>query len=170
MTMDELCASLLITEGDCEFQEEYVPAPRGLVESCQGLVILESTSRLVKFTHFTVQEFLNSSDSLTLSRADIAKIYITCLGFYELVGGDSSHIKALLGETFEKNKFSRYAARNWADHIRGTAEESPDVQQAIVSLLASDSKRNSTVQWGTMRVGIFTASGRHFFTLLLARD
>ena len=142
LTMDELRSALSIREGDTNFEEDYVPSPDGLIECCHGLILMEPTTGLIKFTHSTVQEFLNSY-SLSNTSISLAKIYFTCLEFHELRESlISFHVQ------FEINKFCHYAARYWADHIRGPMESSPDIQHAVLSLLENDEKRETVQQMG----------------------
>jgi hypothetical protein len=46
-------------------------------------------------------------------------------------------------------KFSRYAAQFWGFHTRGEAEKKPDIERAVISLLASKKKRGSMLQLET---------------------
>jgi hypothetical protein len=68
--IDELLEALAISpqadgsdDENCDGEHEIVAnnmlEPAQVVECCQGLVLYEECSGLVRFAHFTVQEFIN---------------------------------------------------------------------------------------------------------------
>jgi hypothetical protein len=121
-----------------------------IIRNCQGFVICEHASGVVRFNHKTVQEFLESERSgfrdYSLSPKQLA---MTCVTYLELVEFDeSSPVKysslygARLREQLKMDRFDCYAAQFWGFHVRGEAEKSADIQKATLHLLANEMKRN----------------------------
>ena len=119
----------------------FTNPPESLVQTCQGLVEFDQGSEIVRFTHFTVQEFLQQKylDNL-LSEVDIAKVCLTYLTFDVFEQGPCSD-KESLNQRVKMHTFYEYAVQFWASYTRGRTEEDPDVQNALLRLFKSSSIR-----------------------------
>ena len=153
--MDELLEALAVgpddddsDEDDQDLIHENMLQPFQIIECCKSLVLYEESSGLVRFTHYTVQEFIARHIQQNLPPAiDLAKTCLTYLAFdeFDYVCYDENSME----KQIQKYKFSHYAAQFWGFHTRGQAEESPNVQIAIFRLFASQNKRNSILQMET---------------------
>lgn len=75
--MDELREALAVRDSDIQLHETYLLDPGSIVEVCESLIVHDDSSGIVRFTHYTVQEFLQSNNVIPLlSMVDLAK---TCL-------------------------------------------------------------------------------------------
>jgi len=141
LQMDELLVALDVQDGYLDIDEEPQFKLADIIEMCQSLVVHEESSGVVRFVHPTVQSFLKS---LNLSDVNIAKSCLTYLE-YEAFDEICSNPKSL-DIRLEKYKFCRYAAQFWGFHVRREVENEPDVQRAVLSLLASENKKDSMLQ------------------------
>ena len=133
--------------------------PFQVIECCKSLVLYDESSGLVRFTHYTVQQFIASHIKQSLPPAiDLAKTCLSYLGFdtFNQVCDSESMEKRV-----QKYKFGSYAAQFWALHTKGEVEKSPDVQQAVLRLFASENKRNSILQ---MNAYVSSSGDRLSFT------
>jgi hypothetical protein len=138
------------------------------MDMCRGLAFHDKSSGIVEFIHGTVETFLEQcfnpepgkdtalikDDSHTgiindlrphfLSNIDLAK---ACLTYLSLDVFDSPcPDERSLQERVLKYKLSVYAAKHWADHIRGVAETNRDVWDAIFTAFGPVGKRESMQQ------------------------
>jgi len=61
---DELCHALAVEIGSPDFNIDNVPSIATLLACCQGLVVVEKESSIVRLVHFTLQEYLRSHPDL----------------------------------------------------------------------------------------------------------
>lgn len=133
--------SIRMKPADKQLYPKFFTAPDLLVRCCQGLVELDQNTGIVRFTHFTVQEFLQKKYmAKLLPQADIAKLCLTYLSFdvFEL-GRCRDESSFNLRE--KSHQFGRYAMQYWGYHTRGKSEADEDVIVALTELLKSPSKR-----------------------------
>jgi hypothetical protein len=151
--MDELREALIVqlrkkTDTLDEADMKGLPAAN-IVEFCESLVVYEESSGVVRFSHPTVQEFLESQirkSQIELPVVDLAKTCLAYLGFKVFEEGPCLDDR-LLQLRVAKFKFSSYAARFWGVHSSGQAvEDDPDVRMAILRLLESKARRDSMVE------------------------
>lgn len=141
--MEQLLEALVVEELelnlslDDALQDKLTPFD--VIECCKSLVLHEISSDLVRFSHFTVQEFIDKHAEEILP--PVTHIARACLAYldspeFNLLGLD----RITLREKLLAYKFSSYASQFWADHIRGEAESCPVVQLAFVSVFGSREK------------------------------
>jgi hypothetical protein len=109
--MDELREVHSIGKNDTNFFPEYFIKPDQIICYCQGLVELDHNSGIVRFTHYTVQEFLNDKYLANLlAPTDIAKACLTYPTFDVFDKGPCPN-EGALAQHLETYKFSEYASR-----------------------------------------------------------
>src|SRR5271154_5084295 len=118
LLMEELIEALVVEECDRDLERDCMLQPSQVIECCKSLVVYEAETRTVRFTHYTVQEFLVVNVLKSLERpVTIAKSCLTYLAFnvfsHRCLGGN-----AVIGRT-ELYRFAPYAALFWNDHVRG---------------------------------------------------
>jgi ankyrin repeat protein len=142
--MDELREAAAIREGDRGLNKEYLPSAKTLVEICGSFIIYDERSGVVQLAHETVKEFLTLRHSGQLPSERIAKM---CLAYLSFDVFDSPCTdKVALDTRVRKYGLCQYAAQFWGPHTRGEAESFPHIQQSVLSLLASENRRNSIGQ------------------------
>jgi ankyrin repeat protein len=168
LQMDELVEALVMEDFEdgavIDIHSETLP-PSEIVECCKSLVEYEESSGFVRFTHYTVQEFIATRIEQQLPPAiRIAKSCLNCLIFNGLDKPVQDGF-AELKDRMQKFKFCRYAAEFWAFHVRGEAEHSPDIQRDVLRILATQRKREALLQmeqYAQLRISRYT-TGQSLF-------
>jgi hypothetical protein len=120
-----------------------------IIGICESLITCDKTDNLVKFSHITVQEFLEKSNFAgeLMTHATLAKTCLTYLNF-------ESFEAPCLDEESDDNRrkeymFSGYAATYWDVHARNANTEDVlwgDMLVAIIDTFQQEGKRESMLQ------------------------
>ena len=133
----ELAEALSVREGDWGLNKE-VMHENDILELFGGFIVVEPETTTLQLTHQTVQIFLQKrhSDDISPKRLDIATTCLRYLQFDEFEKWEERDI-----EDWKANyKALGYIARYWGDHVK-EVEDSDYVQTAVLTFLASESKR-----------------------------
>ena len=146
LKMVELQEALSVRPGDSDLFPHYFMSSDDIVEQCESWVSHDIATEVVRFTHFSVHEFLmtNCKDKL-LSPTYLAMTCLTYLQFSTFSGGPCTEEKAMK-QRLQTYKFSRYASSYWGDHTRGIAEGDASLQCSIFPFLCCKPKRDSMQQ------------------------
>lgn len=157
LEMEQLLDAVAWTTNTTDYKFE----PSDLTDMCRGLVFYDKSTEIVQFIHSTVETFLyqcfeskgtentvvkhdiiNILKPYFLDDVDLGKACITYLSLdiFACPGRES------LKHRMTKYKFGVYAARYWADHIRGVVETDRDVRDAIFKAFKEVGKRDSLQQ------------------------
>jgi hypothetical protein len=125
----ELQQAISVTPESRDIDEnDFIEVPR-LISFCGGILAHDEESGVLRLVHYTTQKYLETHFSSMDGNAEIA---MTCLRYFSfpvfsppggVVQGD------LYGDFFpsaaelEKYTLMLYAARCWAEHVRGDTEE-----------------------------------------------
>lgn len=134
LEMNELLEALVVEDNDDDLMREYMLRPDDVIECCKSLVVYESSSGLIRFTHYTVQEFLARIQPKLLQPVYLAK---TCLCYLAFKVFDRHDFWWHWRDNWSKYRFLRYAATYWSDHTAGEAERSPEIHRALERVFAS---------------------------------
>jgi len=149
LRMNELREAIVVEPDHKTLNLDFLPSPGRLLQCCEGLVVWERTSDTVRFLHSTVKDFIDEEAPPILLPVDyITRICFTYLSFDDFEGGPCADEESMRKRVHKYN-FSRYAAQFWVLHTKGEAENEPDIQRAVLSLLASENKRHSMLQLET---------------------
>jgi hypothetical protein len=142
--MEELRETLVVEDGDSELRDKEAAA--NVVDCCLSLIAHDLSTGEVRFIHPSVQRWFDHGPQhqKLLPHDYLAKSCLTYLAFN--VFDHLCYSWLSVKERVEQYKFSRYAAQFWDLHTRGEAENEPDIQRAVLSLLASENKKNSMLQ------------------------
>src|SRR5277367_2722824 len=137
LRMGELLDAIAIEEGKNLLSDEDILNPDLLIEICEGLMIHDRESDIVRFAYHTVREILEEEDCPfpLLPPIDAARSYLTYLLFEAFSVGPVLN----LSECCEKYKFFQYAAQFWALHVKGEAEESSVIRELLIRMLCTQS-------------------------------
>ncbi|KAL8923929.1 MAG: hypothetical protein Q9208_004366 [Pyrenodesmia sp. 3 TL-2023] len=155
LTVDELRHALAIRSGDKIFCSEGLVEVTDIIEACQGLVVVETHSQLVRLMHSTIREFFQRHHDWLFKKspAYLTKTCLTylCLDVFEektcdYISLEDADSHARPGENIQRGKFLHfrlleypfldYAAENWGYHAAGSHEER--CLFAILTFLASN--------------------------------
>jgi len=143
LSMNELLEAIAVDADDKDLERD-IETTSEVIECCKSLVVYDPSSKSVRFTHFTVQEYIKVNIQQKLTKPQ--EMALTCLAYltfdeFDTVCPDKSSIEKRLG----KYEFSRYVAQFWGFHTRKVEDDS-DVQQAVGKLLRSGNKVRSMLQ------------------------
>jgi len=111
---EELCHALGVEIGSADMDPENFPALRTLLESCLGLVTVETSSSTVRLVHFTLQEHLLSDPTVFSSpHSAIAEVCLTYLNFQSV-----RDLSPTLHSAPLEMPFLEYASCYWGKHAR----------------------------------------------------
>ena len=144
LKMEELQEALAVDEDATELLERHKTSPEEIVNTCEPLVDYDKSTRVVKFTHDTVREFLEKNCKHELyGPQDLAK---TCLYYFGLDEfNEPCPDQKALQIRLEKFKFTEYACEHWGFHGRGTPKDEADIEEVTFRTLGT-SKLQSVAQ------------------------
>jgi hypothetical protein len=116
LRMRELQEALVIQERKREYDEDSIQEHREIVAECASLVEYDTSTDIVRFAHYTVQEYLRDRcmpkllPSITLGKRCLT--YLNTTLFDETLPESDDELNSWL----ETHQFSRYAVCWWASH------------------------------------------------------
>ena len=137
------------SEGDVEeLNEDNLLSPRSLVDVCAGLVIIDSTSQIIRLVHHTTQEYFDKARLYLFGNAeiDLSRACLTYLSYK--TSTESMTIPLAFDEAPKWHPFFDYAARHWFSHVRSgllLQDPAPVFLDAVARLKSSDSVLSLTV-------------------------
>ena len=132
LEIEELRCAFAVEENDLSLAEEALPDADSLLSVCGGLIVVDD-SEVVRFIHFTAQQYFNraSHSELSSAHAYLTTVCITYLSFPVFASGacgDSSYEECdRLQERLEENVILGYAAKHWGDHVRECCDVDPTI-------------------------------------------
>jgi ankyrin repeat protein len=112
----ELQDALAVKPGDITFDKEGKPSHNALVECCLGLVVVETETSTIRFTHYTLREYLNNlwNDPDLFPRGH-STILATCLSYLQF----DHHLPPKLGKKHFKQlpPLLQYIVENVGCHL-----------------------------------------------------
>jgi hypothetical protein len=147
LKMHELCDALAINVEKGELRKELVLKPEPIIEACESLVEYDVVSHDVRFSHYSVYEFLRHPSRIhyLLRPMDLAKTQcLAYLGFNHFDRPCGSWEST--AERAEKYTFSCYAAQYWGIHIDEEAENSPKFGRLFYASSTSKEKMDSILE------------------------
>lgn len=137
LTMNELQEAISIRVGQTKISNLLVDQNL-IIQYCHGLVTMDEETQTVRFTHYTVQEFLEKKfQAKLLTKVDIAKLCLTRFTFDDFAVTPYAFVRFEI----KSPAFSSYALRFWAPHVRGEPEEDDEVFEILSKVLESPTMR-----------------------------
>ena len=147
LTIRELQHALATEAGDVEIDEEALPDEDLPVFVCGGLVTIDRESDIVRFVHYTADEYFKRIRGSRFPSAQV-KIAMTCLTYLSFEGLTSSPVYPPLFKygpphsndwqvQLHKYPLLQYAASFWGNHAHDTTENTLNLQ--ILQFLQSAS-------------------------------
>ena len=150
LSVDELRHGLAVEydegEGEPEEFDEDNLLPQGsLVDVCAGLVIIDSTSQIIRLVHYTTQEYFKKTRSRLFEHAEV-DISRACLTYLSHDFGTNLITGKLRKLAFRSHPFLDYALRHWFSHVRSVLlAENTDINfvEVVARFKSSDSLSKS---------------------------
>lgn len=155
LSSSALCEAISIETGDTTLDRTAVPDESEILRWCSSLVRRSASGKSLELGHFTVKEFLTSTDLLDSEygvyhfspEIDDAELAETCLTYlsFENFGSGSRDSTCFSYKRWENFGFRQYAVRHWAEHARKNLTR-PEVMSLTQQLL-HPSKPLAFVSW-----------------------
>jgi hypothetical protein len=143
LSMDALREALVVDEND-ELQRDYILDPEDIIDCCKSLVVHETSSGFVRFTHYTVQEYIGTIESRLCSMNYLAK---TCLNYLAMSAFDKPcNDHQTFHDRIKQFSFSRHAGKYWNFYTSGDPEKCHDIQLAVFRALRSEDRRDALIE------------------------
>jgi len=117
LTVVELQHALAIEPGQDHLDSDSLIDEEIMLSVCAGIVTIEDESNLIRFIHYTTQEYL---ERIRDARFPTARLEITeaCIQYLQQECPNREHLKyAELAERMRRFPFYTYAALNWGAHV-----------------------------------------------------
>jgi ankyrin repeat protein len=138
LSATELQHALATKAGKPELDEDFLPEVDTMISVCAGLVTVDHQSGIIRWVHYTAQEYFESiwASWVPNAQVDITTTCLTYLSFNVFAPG-----RCLTDNDFEarlqSNALYDYAARNWGHHAYKVPTET---EQFVLSFLESEAK------------------------------
>ena len=102
-----------------ELDNDNLLQPESLIDVCGGLVIIDSTSQIIRLVHYTTQEYFSNKrlDLFAGAEADISRACLTYLSYD--IGHRFPDWKTVMW-AFESHPFLHYAYGHWFSHVHSS--------------------------------------------------
>lgn len=122
LTVRELQHALAIIDGAETLDEDSITDAEDLVSSCEGLLILDPKTNIVRLVHYTIQEYLESIRDTWFPDVenDILRVCLEILSSPDFESGPC-RTDAEFEERRRLYPLYDYACRHWGDHASSSA-------------------------------------------------
>lgn len=170
LTLAELSHAISIQVGETDFDVDNIPIDVGkIIGSCAGLVVVNPADDVVRFVHYTTQEYFSRVRQIKFPTAcvDITNKCLTYLLYNDICYGPHNRDSLL-----DQYPLLAYVACHWGKHARGESETDSNVQAMALRLLEMPSRRSDDfmVTGNPLAVDRDTQSGSHWMLWHDPRD
>ncbi|OCK88179.1 ankyrin [Cenococcum geophilum 1.58] len=147
LTANEILYAVSVEPGDTSLEDDALPDLDLLISACAGIVVVDDESLVVRFVHYTFQEYVNreARNSIQVINSSLTKTCLTYLLFDEFGSGRCESDKEM-EKRIKSHPFLLYAAQNWGHHARREGEVEDETQGLIGKLFGQRNHRESAVQ------------------------
>jgi ankyrin repeat protein len=147
LSIKELMYGLSIEDGDTSHDSSCLIDIDAIISYCEGVVVVEEESRIVRFVHYTFQKFLETQppESQEQVHGEMAKSCQTYLLFQSFSTGrcrTDTEMNLWLG----KYPFLLYAAKSWVTHFRKSRQDKIEHDEPVIKMLEDPSFREACLQ------------------------
>jgi hypothetical protein len=133
----EIQEALSVQLSDNELFDDDMIRPDDLVKCCESLITWDRLTGVIRFTHYTVHEFLRAHRlNDLLSTVDLAKICLTYLTFNVFRKGPCLDFEQMENR-FKQYRFGSYAVDYWPIYTKGSGELDCEIQRLLMLLSSS---------------------------------
>jgi ankyrin repeat protein len=153
LTVVELQHALAIEPGQDHLDSDSLIDEEIMLSVCAGIVTVEDESNLIRFIHYTTQEYLERIRDVRFPTAQL-EITEACMEYLQQQGPASEHLRySEFAKHIRSRPFYEYAAFNWGAH----ADE--DVQRVAETRILEFLKNNQTVAAIPLRIHYLSIGG-----------
>jgi len=145
--MREIQEGLSVRLSDNGLFDDYFISPENLVNCCESLVVFDKVSQIVRFTHYTIYEFLRINYlTQLLSDVDLARVCLTYITFAVFRGGPCPDFEAM-NTRYQTHRFGSYAIDYWCVHTKGVGEHDSEIRKFLLQLSSSVPNLDAILQF-----------------------
>ncbi|KAK4103336.1 hypothetical protein N658DRAFT_505699 [Parathielavia hyrcaniae] len=140
LTVHELSDLLATRSGsNCGNNAKYRPPESMILQCCQGLIAIDSTTEVVRVAHHSIQEYLAGNSPHLFPRAN-ARFAVTCLSplLSEDLRAGPWEAQDEIDRRLTDRPFLAYAAEFWGTYAKHS-EQDPEVHTLLTDLFSSTS-------------------------------
>lgn len=147
LQVKELRQALAVVPRDKNLNQDYERSITTVLNSCAGLVAIDSESSTVRLVHFSLQEYLEMERERMYpsGQRDIAEICLTYL-LFDAFGSGSCMTETGLEVRLAEYPLLDYAANYWYHHVQRAGDV--DTEELALKLLRSEGHLSSATQVG----------------------
>lgn len=141
----ELQHALAVKIGESELDNENLPQIEDMVSACAGFVTVEQQSGIIRFVHYTTQEYFEQTQIHWFPKAEtyITTVCATYLSFGVFKCGYCQS-DAEFEERLKANPLFHYAAHNWGHHAFISPQEGG--MEAVIEFLRTNPQVEASSQ------------------------
>ena len=134
-----------LEDDESSIEDDALPEIDDLVDTCAGIVVVDSESLIVRLVHVTAQKYFDKTRSVHFPEAE-TEIANDCLKYLllDVHGSGPCNDYQKLQNRVRENPFMRYASCNWGIHARLVDE--PSVVDRILEFLCDQEKLSSSAE------------------------
>ena len=146
LSVNELRYGLAVEYSDVqeEFDEDNLLSPGILVDVCAGLVIIDSSSQVIRLVHYTTQEYLDKEQPKLFKGVEV-DISRACLTYLSCSIGPEVRDKQHGHELIETHPFLDYACHHWFSHANSVLQSEDPDPRLVGTLARFKSSDNITI-------------------------
>jgi hypothetical protein len=148
LTVKELQSAIAVAPNDENPDKEALPDMNTLVSTCAGIVTVDQGSQLVRFVHYTFQDYMAVHMCYTM--LGDPQMYVTqaCMIYLSLKIFGSGYCTSDrdMSAKLSEYPFLRYASGCWGLHARGQSEHDSGLQKLVCGFLGRTQNVISSVQ------------------------
>lgn len=167
LSMRELRECIVVEEGDNDLERELMPSESDVIDCCKSLVVYDESTGLVRFTHYTVQEFIaRNIEGKLVPAINLAKTCLTYLTFSEFDKPSGFHLNYVYANRFVRYGLCRYVSKYWGFHVLGEAEADDDIQRMVFKAFESKTKTDARLEFEAYISGMLDYRNKGGSTLI----
>lgn len=163
LTIAELSNAMAVCPGEASLDRGRIVPIKQLLECCQGLVVVDAASKVVRLAHYTTQQYFDKNKAEYFPNAHI-QLTSTCLAYLQFrafakgpcdfVGSSNLELRSQKGP-IKKSRllvirrvrypFLDYASTHWGDHAR-SSPSSGTHDESIIAFLQAPKALASSLQ------------------------
>ncbi len=123
-----------------ELDKDNLLSQESLVDVCAGLVVIDSTSRIIRLVHYTTQEYFDKERLHLFNDAEV-DISRACLAYLSYNYGTDFTTRELRTKVLQSHPFLEYATVHWFLHVESCLladNPDPDFLEVVANFKSSD--------------------------------
>ena len=141
--VNELCHALAVQIGDTYLDEDDIPMPTVIVESCSGLVTIDYVSSNIRLVHYTLQDYILDQKHDPVIHEE-SLLTNACLTYLQSSFISPTTVEEDVITLLARYPFLAYASEHWGHHADKAS--SKEIQHLALQFLMDDQKVSFSMQ------------------------